>query len=281
MSEEQSHDLDAGSDREPSGAPELLTLEPDSSAPLWRRIEAAIRRAIDDGSYGPGARLPSDRQLAELFSANRVTARKALGALEQQGLVRIEHGSGTYVAEKVRYALGEKVRFNQNLEALNIRPSRRLLSSREIAAPSHVAAALSLAPDASVLLLETVSFAGERPISISLRYFPLPRFERLTEEFIRHRSFTRALKALGVADYRRRETLISGRLPTAAEARRMKQPRTRPVLDYVAIDVDADDEAIVYMSSCSSADRVTFVIEGSGLRHLATPQATPDRTGGS
>lgn len=231
------------------------------SGPLWRRIAEALRRRVVDGSFQPGARLPSDRQLADAFSANRLTARKALASLEQQGLVRIEHGSGTYVTEKVLYPLGEKVRFNQNLRALNIRPSRRVLRAREVPASEQVADALSIATGLPVLEIDMVSFADDRPISTSLRYFPLPRFAGLYAKYKASESFTVAMAELGVLDYRRRETLISGRFSTDREARRLKLPRMSPVLEYMAVDVDLDDRPVACILSSSAADRVTFVLE--------------------
>src|SRR5882757_2262367 len=83
--------------------------------PLWRRIAQSLRGAIAEGRHAPGSKLPPDRQIASDYGASRVTARRALAALEQDGLLRIEHGNGTFVSEDalVRYRLGgNRVRFN-------------------------------------------------------------------------------------------------------------------------------------------------------------------------
>ena len=53
--------------------------------------------AIIDGTYPPGGALPSEPELAELFSMSRLTVREAVTTLRAQNVVRIERGRGTYV----------------------------------------------------------------------------------------------------------------------------------------------------------------------------------------
>lgn len=64
---------------------------------LYQTIAEKIAGAIADGSFPPGSRLPSERELAEDFSVSRPTVREAMIALEIRGLVEARHGSGIYV----------------------------------------------------------------------------------------------------------------------------------------------------------------------------------------
>jgi GntR family transcriptional repressor for pyruvate dehydrogenase complex len=54
---------------------------------------------ILSGELPPGTRLPSERQLADQFSVSRASLREAMSVLETLGLVRIEHGRGSFVSE--------------------------------------------------------------------------------------------------------------------------------------------------------------------------------------
>lgn len=60
-------------------------------------IARELAHAIRSGIYENGQQLPTERQLAETFTASRTTVRKALTMLEQQKLVQRKAGSGTYV----------------------------------------------------------------------------------------------------------------------------------------------------------------------------------------
>src|SRR3972149_10633282 len=60
------------------------------SEEIRRQREAAIRA----GDFGPGDRLPSERELVETFGVSRVSVREAIRSLETLGLVRVYQGRG-------------------------------------------------------------------------------------------------------------------------------------------------------------------------------------------
>lgn len=67
---------------------------------LYRQIADQITRLIDSGEYALGARLPSERMLAEQLSVSRPTVREALIALEVEGRVEIRGGAGVFVLDR-------------------------------------------------------------------------------------------------------------------------------------------------------------------------------------
>ncbi len=56
-------------------------------------------KAIKDGKFKMGAKLPSERVLAEEFGVSRTTLRESFKKLEQLGAISIKHGSGTYIKQ--------------------------------------------------------------------------------------------------------------------------------------------------------------------------------------
>jgi DNA-binding FadR family transcriptional regulator len=64
---------------------------------LYRQIAEQLRDLINNGEYPVGGRLPSERELADNLGVSRPSVREALIALEVEGLVRINVGSGIYV----------------------------------------------------------------------------------------------------------------------------------------------------------------------------------------
>lgn len=236
---------------------------PARSVPLWRKIEESIRQDIRSGRYAAGSQLPPDRLIATAYGASRLTARRALASLEQQGLIRIEHGNGTFVADdRIRYNLGERVRFDQNLRQSDVAPMRRIVRRAVREASPEIARHLDLPEQAPVLELEVAAYADEKPLSIGVRYCCAARFRGLAEAFEKQRSFTKALRDYGIEDYRRDTTEITARLPSDAEARFLRQPRTLPVLAYAAVDVDAKGQPISYHLGCFASERVRIVVKG-------------------
>ncbi|MDR3372772.1 MAG: phosphonate metabolism transcriptional regulator PhnF [Ancalomicrobiaceae bacterium] len=237
--------------------------------PLWRRVETALRQEILDGGFKPGAQLPSDRQIATTYGASRMTARRALASLEQEGLLRIEHGSGTFVSDDalVRYRLGgSRVRFGQDFIPSNPTTElhRSIVDVSTQAADADLAGKLGIAEGDAVLVIVIAGFAGETPISLGRRHCAMSRFAGLDKRFKQERSFTQALKAFGVEDYHRASTEVIARLPTPEEAKFLAQPRTQPVLAYAAVDVETASGAVIsYHLGCFAAERVVISIDGS------------------
>lgn len=69
-------------------------------------IRRQIEDAIKGGDFGPGERLPSERELVETFGVSRVSVREAIRSLEAIGLVRVYQGRGAFVNDR-RSGLGE------------------------------------------------------------------------------------------------------------------------------------------------------------------------------
>jgi DNA-binding FadR family transcriptional regulator len=67
---------------------------------LYRQIADQIAALIEGGEYGPGQRLPPERDLAKQLGVSRPTVREALIALEVEGFVEVRLGSGVYVSDR-------------------------------------------------------------------------------------------------------------------------------------------------------------------------------------
>lgn len=75
-----------------------VPLDRQSPLPLYQQIESYFRECILSGSLAPETRLPSTRQLAGDLGVNRITVETAYRALEAEGLIYSQVGSGTYVS---------------------------------------------------------------------------------------------------------------------------------------------------------------------------------------
>lgn len=75
----------------------------DSVVPPWQQIADILRARIGSGEYQPGRKLPSIMVLSGEFGVAPVTARKALTALQREGLVESRTGWGTFVIDQGRH----------------------------------------------------------------------------------------------------------------------------------------------------------------------------------
>ncbi|HEY2134033.1 MAG TPA: phosphonate metabolism transcriptional regulator PhnF [Acetobacteraceae bacterium] len=229
---------------------------------LWRQIVRVIEKEIADGLHPPGGRLATEAQLAVRFSVNRHTIRRALEELSRNGLVRVEQGRGSFVAEDVLdYAVAARTRFSEWIRRHNKEPSGRMLDLREIPADSAIAAGLGIRTSTRVIRMDRLGLADGRPVSLGSHHFPAARFPGLLAALEEAVTITEALSGAGISDYRRLVTRVSARLPTPAEAELLSTPRNRPLLVTENVNVDQNGSVIEFGITRYPTPRVQIVFE--------------------
>lgn len=229
---------------------------------LWRRIADDIRLDIIGGKLARGEQLPTEAALAERFSANRHTVRRALAVLAEEGVVRAEQGRGTFVneARRLSYRIGKRTRFSEGLAGQARDAHGELLWAKHENATANVAQGLGIKAGARVIRLETLSYVDGKPLSRGTSWFSYARFPAIGTVYAETRSITEALKQLGVADYSRGTTRISARYATPEEIRAIRLVPGTVMLVTEIVDIDADDLPIQYALTRFPADRFELVV---------------------
>ena len=233
---------------------------------LWIGIKDQLEDEITSGLYPPGARLPTEAAFSTRFGVNRHTIRRALGALAEAGLVHARRGSGVFVQEDVtNYAISDRVRFHQNLEADGKLPSKSILSIVTRPASTAEAAALGIGHEAEVHCCEGLSLADGHPIAHFTSLFPAAPFPELPGFLNEFRSVTRALKACGVPDFTRATTRITARQATAPQAHHLRLRDGAPVIRVESINTAPNGQRVEYGRTFFAGDRVTLTVGESLL----------------
>ena len=232
---------------------------------LWSQIAGQLGEEIQSGTHEPGARLPTEAQLAAQYGVNRHTIRRALEELGDARIILTEHGRGSFVADEVLdYRIGKRPRFSEWVRGNNRIPMGEILLLRETALgdlPEAEAAgqALALGAAANVVILERLGSADARPVALSRHIFPAAT--GLQEALRANASITAALACIGVIDFIRRWTRVSSRSPNAREARLLRMARTDPVLACEALNVTLAGVPTEFGLSCYPAPRVQLIFE--------------------
>ena len=88
----------------PVHPPQLFSITPGSTEPIYRQLVEQVRRLVAGGQMAPGDGMPSVRELAQALALNPMTVSKAYGLLETEGLLARRRGLGMLVAERPRAA---------------------------------------------------------------------------------------------------------------------------------------------------------------------------------
>ena len=241
---------------------DAMTVEDQDGVAVWKRIEMALREEIGSGALPSGSRLPTEAQLALRFGVNRHTIRRAVEALSRAGLVRVEQGRGSFVAEDVLdYAVSTRTRFSEWIRRHNKEPSGQIVDLRLIGADAFTAAGLAVPVGAEIVVMERLGFADGRPVSLATHSFPAERFPLLHSHLRNGAGISEALAACGLPDYRRQTTKVTARLPNSREASLLRMPKTQPLLVTENINVDPDGRVVEFGLGRYPTPRVQIVFE--------------------
>jgi GntR family phosphonate transport system transcriptional regulator len=164
------------------------------------------------------------------------------------------------------YRIGLRPRFSEWIRGNDRTPMGEILELRKITLSrlpeaEAAAAALGLAADAGVILLERLGSADATPVALSRHIFPLEPFPGLLEALRNDGSIGGALTRIGVRDFIRKWTRVRARLPEARELRLLRMAKTDALLACESLNVTPQGQPTEFGATCYPAPRVQLVFE--------------------
>ncbi|WP_323846433.1 histidine utilization repressor [Microbulbifer magnicolonia] len=139
--------------------------------PRYAAIKRHIRQQIESGLWPVHFRVPSENDLAREFQVSRMTARRALTELTDEGVLMRSQGLGTFVAEPVPAGSLLEVRnIADEISARGHSYSNRILLLQECEAAADVARALGMPEGARVFHSIIVHCDNQLPVQWEERF---------------------------------------------------------------------------------------------------------------
>lgn len=150
-----------------------MELSRNTFEPLYYQIRENIREKINSNEYPPNSMIPSEAELCEHYGVSRVTVRRAILDLVQEGLLNRGKGKGTFVTENYGLTTMNGVQsFTQELLGLNMRPSARLLGCKVRVADRLLRSALELNEGEQVVTISRLRLVNNEPCMVEVMNFP-------------------------------------------------------------------------------------------------------------
>ena len=148
-------------------------LNTNNPIPLYKQLYHQLREQIEAGDYQVGEKLPSVRELAANCGISRLTARKAIELLEQDGCVHVQHGRGIFVVPSEEsgapISRGSLVVL---MDTDGVTPEQRTVCVDTVIADEVLAKRLRIRTGTKVIRFERIRFAGDIPVSLDVSWLP-------------------------------------------------------------------------------------------------------------
>lgn len=204
--------------------------------PKYEVIATDIRRSIEDGDLKPGEKLPTVVAFCELYGVSKITVRRAIELVTEEGLVTSRRGSGTYVKETAGLALDavSGVRSDRacgfTAEHQGEQVKSVVYDFKVVNPSAEIARQLNIDVDDFVYFDCRVRMLDGTPIVIEYTYMPLDLIPGFKKKHLYGSTYGYIKKELGlkISSFHR---IIRAVPATAEEAERLDVPAGSPLLE--------------------------------------------------
>jgi GntR family transcriptional regulator len=221
----------------------------------YRDIARDLRRRVQAGEYAGGKVLPSEAELSTSYDASRVTIRRALEVLRDEGLIDARQGFGWFVAtDPLRQSLARLSTIEAQLAASGRRPQRRVLDFAFVAAEPHVRRVLGTD---EVLRVRRLNLADGEPFALVTVWCPASLGHRLSRADVERSPFYELLPVpFGGATQ-----TIAAAAADGADAKLLGIGAGSPVLRCERVTTDVHDRPVLMSVHVFPAARTEFVVD--------------------
>ena len=241
----------------PSLSKILKPLDPSASQPLYQQLQRALREAIEHRRLSPDDALPAERQIASELAVSRITVRKAIDGLVEEGLLVRRQGSGNFVASRIEKNFARITSFSEDMRARGRTPRSEWMKRSQGTVTPEEALALRLSPGSPVYRFHRIRFADDAPMSLEYTTISAPALPGIESV---HSSLYDALEKAGNRPVRALQRLRALIL-NAEQAKLLRAREGDAGLLVERIGYLRNGEAIEFSQSYYRGDTYDFVAE--------------------
>ena len=154
-----------------------MRIDKNSRIPAYVQMMDSLIAQMEDGILPEEAKLPSERELCDIYAVSRTTVRQAMQALESDGYVHIYKGRGTFVAAKrLNQEMSGFYSFTESMKRLGKTISTKLVDFEQIKCDKRIARKMRCPVGTELFRFTRVRYADSEPMLIVTTYLPCKRF---------------------------------------------------------------------------------------------------------
>lgn len=243
-----------------------MLLDRKGSVPLYEQIKNIIEQQIKNGELKEGEKIPSERELCEIYDVSRITVRQAIALAENEGLLYRSQGMGTFVAKpKIKQELTRVNTFETSLAQHGFVASTKLLKAEATPNSIYLAKLLDIPISEKIFNLQLMGLGDEEPIVYYNSYFSYYLGQKMHKTALDASQKNKPFSTLDL--YASQSDVTPTQIEQTYEATVsdeslsdvLKVPQRSPIFSVTSI-VYAHDKPIEYREAFYRGDKYKFFI---------------------
>ena len=235
--------------------------------PLYLQLQQLIREAVKSGVLKYGDAIPAEREIASAMKVSRVTVRRAIDDLVDEGLLTQRQGAGTFVSDRVEQPLNFLKSFSEVMQERGKTPGTRWLDRALGLATEDEQEALGLSAEEEVVRFHRLRTGDDQPMALEMASIPR-RF--LDNPFVVEGSLYEVLSSKGLRPVKALQRIRAIAIDDI-RAGYLEIPVGSAVLYIERLGLLEDDTPVEFTCSYFPGDTYDFVAEIRNPTSLEPP----------
>lgn len=230
--------------------------------PIYFTIKQELHNKIITGILKADEKIPSEDNLAQSYKTSRMTARRAVSELVNEGYLYRVHGKGTFVSKpRLEKSFSKLTGFMEDMRARGFSVSSKVIETDHFLATDELQETLNLTENKNVYKVDRLRFANNEPILFQSAYLPVEKCPELINHDLENNSLYEILADkynIFVHHGRQSVEAISAndRIANLFEIK-----IGSPILSMKRVTFTEDDSPIEYVTSYFRGDRYILEVE--------------------
>ncbi len=227
---------------------------------LYFQLQENLTQKILSREWEPGARIPTEKELCEMYDVSRITVRKALDELEQMGYIVRRQGKGNYVSpNSMEQKLSKFYSFSEEIKRLGRQETAQLLSFEIQEATAVQAKKLGLPVGARLICVRRLRLVDLSPYGIEKSRIPERLLPNMTSAEVQKIGLYKSLNLHGLYPNHAVETLRAVNL-SAADAKLLHVKANEAAVNLERVTY-ADGDVVELCDSLIRGDIFTYTVD--------------------
>lgn len=236
------------------------TFDSNTNGLLYLQLETELKQAILDGKYGVGERIPTEQELCQSFGMSRITVRRAVQDLVEEGLLSKVQGRGTFVAVP-KHVLGSTESLGRGFGGTdpdNHGTHRLILEKSAEHADKELAGILGISTGDDIFYIRRLIVEEEYPMAIDNLFVAAALFPDFFALLLDDVSFYRLIDEHYQYEFGNESLTLDASTARGDEGQLLQCPTGSPLFILRKSMARADGRILHYSKSIIRADRVSY-----------------------
>jgi GntR family transcriptional regulator len=233
-----------------------MELDHKNPIPLHIQLKNIIEQLINEGYYSE--KIPSERELMEIYKVSRSTVREAVSQLVREGILEKIHGKGTFVSVKpIQDWLGSLTSTTDIIKRMGMKPGAKLVTHGIVTPPKDI---VEITGFQEAYYIKRIRYANDTPLAIEIQYYPVEIGKNLAKHDIDTGTLYDILEEqLNIKLLEAEQIVTSGQL-SKEDANLLQLPESFNVLNTERMLTNQEGELIEYYVASFRSDMYSFRI---------------------